>query len=171
MRYKRVLVALDGSPVAESVIPFLMRIAGPLDMSVTLLRVVEPIPVIVADGTQPVVVDDIQEHTRDAEEYLAPIAAKLRARGVKTSAVVRRGRASKEILATARDAEADLIAMSTHGRSGLGRLLFGSVAEEVLRHADVPVFMMRETEARLAGRAANGVQHAALSIRRDRRDP
>jgi nucleotide-binding universal stress UspA family protein len=169
--YKRALVPLDGSPLAESVIPFLMRIAGLLDMSVTLLTVLEPIPTIVGDGTQPVIVDDVQTRTRDAEEYLAPIAAMLRARGVKTSWVVRRGRAPKEILAAARDADADLIAMSTHGRSGLGRLLFGSVAEQVLRHADVPVFMMRETEARLAGRAANGVQHSAVSIQRDRREP
>jgi nucleotide-binding universal stress UspA family protein len=47
-----------------------------------------------------------------------------------------------------------VIAMSTHGRSGLGRLLFGSVAEQVLRHADVPVFLMRQTEAQVAARAA-----------------
>jgi nucleotide-binding universal stress UspA family protein len=169
--YKRALVPLDGSPVAESVIPFLMRIAGPLDMSVTLLRVLEPIPAIVGDGTQPVVVDDIQERTRDAEEYLAPIAAMLRARGVNTSWVVRRGRAPKEILAAARDGDADLIAMSTHGRSGLGRLLFGSVAEEVLRHADVPVFMMRETEARLAAKAPGGIQHSGVSVKRERSEP
>lgn len=169
--YKRALVPLDGSPVAESVIPFLMRIAGPLDMSVTLLRVLEPIPAIVGDGTQPVIVDDIQERTRDADEYLAAIAAMLRARGVNTSWVVRRGRASREILAAARDGDADLIAMSTHGRSGLGRLLFGSVAEEVLRHADVPVFMMRETEARLAAKAPGRIQDSGVSVSRERREP
>jgi nucleotide-binding universal stress UspA family protein len=169
--YKRALVPLDGSPVAESIIPFVLQIAGPLDMSVTLLRVVEPISPIVGDGTQAVIVDDVQERTRDAEEYLAPLAAVLRARGVNTSWVVRRGRPDKEILAAAQDAAADLIAMSTHGRSGLGRLLFGSVAEQVLRHAAVPVFMMRETEARLATKAAQDVQHFGVPVGRGRRTP
>jgi nucleotide-binding universal stress UspA family protein len=54
------------------------------------------------------------------------------------------GRPDTEILAAARSAGADLIAMSTHGRSGVRRLLFGSVAEQVLRQADVPVFLIRE---------------------------
>jgi nucleotide-binding universal stress UspA family protein len=167
--YKRALVPLDGSPVAESIMPFLMQIAGPLDMAVTLLRVVEPLPPIVGDGGQPVIVDDVQARTRDAEEYLAPLAAMLRARGVNSSWAVRQGRPDKEILAGACDAGADLIAMSTHGRSGLGRLLFGSVAEQVLRHADVPVFMMRETEAQLTAKAADPVQRFGTPVTRDRR--
>ena len=149
--------------------PLLMQIAGPLDMAVTLLRVVEPLSPIVGDGTQPVIVDDVPARTRDAEEYLAPLAAMLRARGVNTSWAVRRGRPDKEILAVARDAGADLIAMSTHGRNGLGRLLFGSVAEQVLRHADVPVFMMRETEARFAAKAAEGLQRVGAPTVRERR--
>ena len=169
--YKRALVPLDGSPVAESIMPFLMQIAGPLDMAVTLLRVVEPLAAIVGDGTQPVIVDDVPARTRDAEEYLAPLAAMLRARGVKSSWAVRRGRPDKEILAAARDASADLIAMSTHGRSGLGRLLFGSVAEQVLRHADVPVFMMRETEARLAAKAVDRLHRVGAATVRERRTP
>jgi nucleotide-binding universal stress UspA family protein len=81
---------------------------------------------------------------RDAEEYLAPIAAALRAKGIDVSWQVRRGRPAEEIVSGARDAHVDLIAMATHGRTGLGRLLFGSVAEDVLRHAPVPVFMIRQ---------------------------
>jgi nucleotide-binding universal stress UspA family protein len=167
--YKRALVPLDGSPVAESIMPFLMQIAGPLDMAVTLLRVVEPLSPIVGDGTQPIIVDDVPARTRDAEEYLAPLATMLRARGVNTSSTVRRGRPDKEIVAAARDVGADLIAMSTHGRNGLGRLLFGSVAEQVLRHADVPIFMMRETEAGLAAKAADRLQRVLAPAARDRR--
>ena len=68
--------------------------------------------------------------------------------------MVRRGEPTAEILAGARAADADLIAMTTHGRSGLGRLLFGSVAEAVLRQADIPVFLMRQSEAQVAARAA-----------------
>ena len=57
----------------------------------------------------------------------------------------------------AREVDADLIAMTTHGRSGLGRLLFGSVAEAVLRQAEIPVFLMRLTEASVAAGAAGPV--------------
>jgi hypothetical protein len=67
---------------------------------------------------------------------------------------VRRGEPVAEILQGAREAEADLIAMTTHGRSGLRRLLFGSVAEAVLRQAEIPVFLMRLANDQAAARAA-----------------
>ena len=152
--YRRALVPLDGSPVAEAIIPFLVKIAGPLDMSIVLLRVLEPIAPVLGDSLRQPLLDDDDTRTRDATEYLAPIGATLRARRVNVSWFVRSGRPAEAILAAVAEAGADLIAMSTHGRSGLGRLLFGSVAEQVLRHADVPVFMMRQTEARLAATSA-----------------
>jgi nucleotide-binding universal stress UspA family protein len=154
--YKRALVPLDGSPLAEAIIPFLLEIAGPLDMKVLLLRVLELVTPVVIEGTRTVVSEPPAVRRREAEEYLAPIAASLRARGVDTACEVREGRADAEILAAARETGADLVAMSTHGRSGLGRLLFGSVAEQVLRHAEVPVFLMRQSERRPA-RAASEV--------------
>jgi nucleotide-binding universal stress UspA family protein len=153
--YKRALVPLDGSPVAEAIIPFILEFAGPLDMAVRLVRVVEPIAAVIADGTASAIVDDPRARERDAEEYLAPLAAELRGRGVAAEWEVRHGTAATAILAAATSFGADLIAMSTHGRSGLGRLLFGSVAEQVLRQADVPVFLMRQTEAQVAARAAS----------------
>ena len=140
--HKRVLVALDGSTGCESVLRLLMEIAGPLDMTVMLLHVLEPIPPLVSDGTA--VVDDVEARRREAEEYLAPISAALRSQGVDTAWAIRHGRPADEILAAAQEGGADLIAMATHGRTGLGRLLFGSVAEAVLRRAPVPVFMIRE---------------------------
>jgi len=146
--YKRVLVPLDGSELSENVLPFLTEIAGPLDMTIVLVRVLEPIQPALVDGAAGGVVDDLEARRRDAAEYLAPFAIGLRARGIDTTTSVRVGRAEEEILAAAGTEGADLIAMSTHGRSGLGRLLFGSVAEQVLRHADVPVFLMRQTQRR-----------------------
>jgi len=90
-----------------------------------------------------------------SQEYLTAIAAELRAKGLRVDTQVRVGtNAVEEILAGARDVGADLIAMTTHGRGGLGRLLFGSVAEAVLRQADIPVFLMRQTKAQVAARAA-----------------
>jgi nucleotide-binding universal stress UspA family protein len=147
--YKRALVPLDGSPLAEAIIPFLMEIAGSLEMSIVLLGVREPIPQVGGDGVRHPLLDVAEAHMRETEDYLASIAAALRARGLAVSYAIRSGRPDEEIVQAAREAGVDLIAMSTHGRSGLDRLLFGSVAEQVLRHADVPVLMMRQTPARL----------------------
>jgi len=152
--YKRAVVALDGSPVAEAIIPFILEIAGPLDIEVVLVRVNRPIPPEVIEGSRHVIVEDPETSRVDAEEYLAPVAVELRKKGVRVRTQVRRGQPSEEIVQAARDIGADLIAMTTHGRSGFGRLLFGSVAEAVLRESRLPVFLMRVTEAEVAARAA-----------------
>lgn len=152
--YRRALVPLDGSMIAEAIVPFILEIAGPLDMEVALLRVILPTPPVMVEGGGAMVVDDVEQLRARAEEYLASVAAGLRARGVRATTQVRFGDAVGEILAGAREAGADLIAMTTHGRGGLGRLLFGSVAEAVLRQAEIPVFLMRQTQAQVAARAA-----------------
>ena len=152
--FKRAVVALDGSPVAEAIIPFILEIAGPLDMEVVLVRVNRPIPPEVIEGSRHVIVEDPEASRMDAEEYLAPVAVELRNKGVRVRTQVCRGQPSEEIVRVAREIGADLIAMTTHGRSGFGRLLFGSVAEAVLRESRLPVFLMRVTEAQVAARAA-----------------
>ena len=152
--YKRALIPLDGSPVAETIIPFIVDIAGPLDMEVVLLRVVEPIAPLVVEGSRHVEVEDVEARRADAEEYLEPIALELRNKAVRIQSRVRRGNPAEQIVAAARETGADLIAMSTHGRGGLGRLVFGSVAQAVLRHVETPVLLIRATEAQVAKRAA-----------------
>jgi nucleotide-binding universal stress UspA family protein len=144
--YKRAVVPLDGSSLAEGILPFLLAIAGPLDVALVLVRVLEPVVPLAVEGMRSVTVDPgdgVRQH--DAEDYLRSTAAPLRARGVKVDWQIRSGRPDTEIIAAAQETGADLIAMSTHGRSGVGRLLFGSVAEQVLRHSEVPVFLMRQT--------------------------
>jgi nucleotide-binding universal stress UspA family protein len=150
--YNRVLVPLDGSKTAEAILPFVLEIAGPLDIEVALLRVVVPIPPSVVEGSRQVIVEDAEARRAEAERYLDSLAAELRDRGVRVRTVVRRGDPVTEIATAARELEVDLVAMTTHGRSGLGRLLFGSVAEAVLRSTDLPVLMMRQTVAQVAER-------------------
>ncbi|HXF96282.1 MAG TPA: universal stress protein [Gemmatimonadales bacterium] len=150
--YKRFLVPLDGSKTAEAILPFVLEIAGPLDIEVALVRVVVPIPPSVIEGSREVVVEDVEARRAEAERYLDGLAAELRDRGVRVRTMVRRGDPAVEIAAAARELEADLVAMTTHGRSGLGRLLFGSVAEAVLRTTELPVLMMRQTAAQVAQR-------------------
>lgn len=151
--YKRVVVPLDGSQVAEGILPFILGIAGPLDLDVVLLRVVQPIPPTVIEGATHVVVDDIEARMAEAKEYSDGAARELEAKGIRVRVEVRRGDPASEIVAAATQTGADLIAMSTHGRSGLGRLVFGSVAQAVLRQAEIPVLLIRETEAKATRRA------------------
>ena len=157
--YKRVVVPLDGSPLAEGMLRFIVDIAGPLDLEVVLLRVIKPQPPQVVETSRIVVLEDIEARMAEARDYLAPLARELTTRGIRVRTEVRRGDPVEEIVAGAHETGADLIAMTTHGRSGLGRLLFGSVAEAVLRQAEIPVFLMRQTEAQVAaaaGRSALG---------------
>jgi nucleotide-binding universal stress UspA family protein len=152
MNYRRVLVPVDGSPVAEGVIPFLLDIAGPLDMQMILLRVVTPV-LPPADAGAPLV-EDLAARTAEARDYLATIAADLLGRGVRVQTRVRSGTPVTEILAAARDSAVDLIAMTTHGRRGVSRLVFGSVAESVVRLAECPILLVRLTAADAHIRAA-----------------
>ena len=144
--YKRVLVALDGSPRSEGILPFIVQIARPLDLEVVLVRVIRPIAPPTIEGTTYFTVDDVAARLTEARKYLATLAADLRGTGVRVTTDARHGEPVREIVAAARAAEADMIAMTTHGRSGVSRLVFGSVAAAVLREADVPVLMMRLTE-------------------------
>jgi nucleotide-binding universal stress UspA family protein len=141
MTTARILVPLDGSPAAQAIVPFILEVAGPLNMAVRLLRVVEPISSMVVKGV--VLVDDLAARVRDAEEYLAGIAAELREHGVDVEWEVRRGVAALVILDAAKSFDIDLIAMSTQGQNGFGVDRFGSVTEQTLRHAEVPVVLSR----------------------------
>ena len=154
--YKRVLIPVDGSEVAVAVLPFLLGIAGPLDFEVVLLRVQHPMPPMAIEGTRYFHLEDLERQREEAFAYLAGLARTLEARGLRVKTSVRIGDAATEILSAARDEGVDLIAMTTHGRTGPARLLLGSVAETVLRHADVPVFLLRQT-AKEAARSLSEV--------------
>lgn len=141
--YKRAIVPLDGSEFAESVLPFLRQIAGPLDMEVILVRVVEPAPIPVFPDPAKAVIRELDARREDAEGYLAPIAADFRAAGVRVTSMVRRGQPALEILTLVREHQADLIAMATHARRGFEHFVFGSVAETLLRVSGIPILLLK----------------------------
>lgn len=144
--YERVLVPLDGSPLAEAVLPFAEKLAGPVDSELLLLRVVEPLAPAAALAAAGVPApDELFLRQVEARRYLDEVARRLGDKGLRVRTLLGHGPAASEIVAVAKAERADLIAMSTHGRGGLGRLLFGSVAEAVLRAAPVPVLMVRMT--------------------------
>src|SRR5437762_602347 len=115
---QRILVPLDGSPLAEHALPFAETIAGGLGAALVLLRVPDPLEVP-------------ERARREAQEYLDPIAARLARAGVPVVVDVPEGyyQAADAIVGRVPDDAADLIVMATHGRSGFQRLLYGSVAE------------------------------------------
>jgi nucleotide-binding universal stress UspA family protein len=145
----KILVPLDGSELSEAVLPVVERLAGPFDLAIELVRAIEPIPPFAAVELTGSVTEDVGRLEREeARAYLAKVAAPLEAKGCRVKSAVVLGPAVDAILRTAQEGRAGLVAMSTHGRSGIGRLLLGSVAERVLRAAPTPVLLWKATAGR-----------------------
>jgi nucleotide-binding universal stress UspA family protein len=136
--YGRILVPLDGSPLAEKILPEVVELATLHTSEVILLRVALAHTFPGADQTEAQV-----RAVEEAEGYLADVRQRLAAGKIQVSSAVRYGHAAEEILDHAQSRSVGLIAMSTHGRSGLRRWVLGSVAEAVLRAAPVPVLLLR----------------------------
>jgi nucleotide-binding universal stress UspA family protein len=136
--YKKILVPLDGSDVAETILPEIEKVAAALKASISLLRVIYVRPIQYEDMTK-----FYAAANRDAEEYLRGIEEHLKAKGFKVESHVRQGNDAEEILDFCEQSDIDLIAMSTHGRSGVKRWLLGSVAEKVMRHTTKPILLAR----------------------------
>lgn len=132
------LVALDGSPEAEEILPDVVGLTRNRRADVRLAKAVLPVPVPSGLGDVGLLVPP-----EDPRPYLESVAGRLAAQGVAARPVPLEGRASTEIPRYARDSGVGLLCMTTHGRSGVGRAVLGSVAEEILRHAPCPVFVRR----------------------------
>ena len=152
--FRRALITLDGSIAAEAILPAFLRMARPLGMEVVLVRVVVPPARPVPSEDTPDALENtahmLKPKKQKADEYLRAVAATPALAGLRVLTTVRTGEAPREIIAAARELQADVIAMSTHGRTGFRRLLFGSVAESVVRAAHVPVFVLRAPPLRAA---------------------
>ena len=144
--YGRIVVPLDGSETAEAILPFAEKIVGPAEGEIVLVRVVEPISPAEMMATAGVVAPDtFALRQLEASQYLAKVEEGIKAKGIRARTGLRSGTPAAEIVAAVAAWDADLVAMTTHGRSGLPRILFGSVAEAVLRASPVPVLMVRTT--------------------------
>ena len=128
---ERILVPLDGSSTAEAILPHVRRILGRAESEILLVCVIPP---DYASMDTPV---------RDASARLAEVERRLVGEGAKVRSRVRVGKAAESILDEAQKEHASLIAMTTHGRTGLPRWIFGSVTEKVLRASSVPVWVVR----------------------------
>lgn len=147
----RILVPLDGSPLAESALAVAARVAHASDGTIVLLRVIG-VPatytpyIYSSDMAQsPALAQELLDTEQvNAEKYLAEIAALDVLAGIKVEAIVNPGTAGNAILETVKEENVDLIVMSSHGETGFKRLALGSVAQHVARHSPVPVLVLRE---------------------------
>ena len=145
--YEKILIPLDGSELAECSLQHAKAIAQGCNVAdVIVLRVIEPLSTQTISALAEAGGDSLgkamERNERDAQDYALKVQNNLKTRGVATQAVTVKGRAADEILGYAEKNDVDLIVMSTHGRSGLSRFFFGSVAEKVSRHSRVPVLLI-----------------------------
>jgi len=143
--YAKILVPLDGSPLAERVIPPVALLSKKMGVEVILLRVYTlPRTAYVADEYLPDM-EKLREHIREETNgYLDARVQQLQGEGLdRVSSLLLEGDAAEEIIDMARRTADNLVVMCTHGRSGIGRWVLGSVTERVVRHSGEPVLVIR----------------------------
>jgi nucleotide-binding universal stress UspA family protein len=163
MKLGKILVPLDGSKLAETALTKALDMAqGSGEPTLVLLRAAEATS---WPGTDPT--DDQIRVVREAEDYLDGVKTYLARQGVdRVQTSVWYGPPASAIVEAARVGKVDLIVMSTHGRSGLGRLILGSVAEAVLRGTAVPILLLRAEGAPVEMPVGTAAEHGEAGVRR-----
>ena len=147
--YRRIMVPLDGSELAECVLPHIEAIAQLSKASVELVHVIEPLELPTRGGIA-LSIDDLKQieaHSKnDAERYLNEIIKRLKNVSIKARSKVLIGKAADSLIDYIHESNFDLIIMATHGRSGISRWIWGSVAERILHSSSIPVLIIRPPE-------------------------
>jgi nucleotide-binding universal stress UspA family protein len=149
--YRKIMVPLDGSELAECVLPHVEAIAdGCRIQDIVLARVVEPYEPIRGKAYYSLLPEEhkedwkwVEEGKSAAEKYLHEIAGRLRVGGRNVETKILVGRAAETLSDLASKGGIDLVVIATHGRSGVGRWLLGSTADRIMRSSCVPVLMVR----------------------------
>ncbi len=149
--YEKILVPLDGSKVGEAALPYVeelvSKMAPKVKVEVTLLQVISSLTHYVIAGEASVQVPynerEIEQIKGKSRDYLDKTGECLRSKGVVVKIKVATGNAAEEIIKFAEETKTDLVAMSTHGRSGLSRWAFGSVTDKVLRAGNLPILVIK----------------------------
>ena len=142
--YSRILIPLDSSELAEQVLPHASLIAKGLDVPIELVRIIEPVDPELSDPRHGLYLDQVATSMSvSAQEYLNKVASSLREEGISVSCEVREGDTASRIIDEAQRDPDTLIAMTTHGYSGIARWVMGSVTEKVLRASSNPMLVIR----------------------------
>jgi len=141
---RKILVPLDGSPLAEKALPHVVQLATKMMMEVVLVQApAAPRAASVEQDSDPAFQQIAKEIIKKAQGYLEARVKELQAKGLKVSSLLLDGEAAGEIIDLARKTPNNLIAMRTHGWSGIGRWVLGNVTERVVRHSGDPVLVIR----------------------------
>ena len=146
--YRNILVPLDGSKLAECVLPHVETLVRASEGKVIFVRVVEPCCPTAEDAGDYAFPDEVvrrieAKNSADADSYLKQVIAKGRYDAPRAEAVVLNGTAVETLAEYAAQNHVDLIVMATHGLSGVSRWVWGSVADRILRSARIPVLIVR----------------------------
>jgi len=143
--YKKILVPLDGSKLAETALPHAESLAAQYGATLFLLSVITPPAITAGRGVEAFKLFENEMDTllQDAEQYLKQLSDNLNERQVRTESAVKFEPVVKSIIETATDTAVDLVIIASHGRSGLGRVFFGSVAAGVLNRIETPLMVIR----------------------------
>jgi nucleotide-binding universal stress UspA family protein len=145
--YSTILVPLDGSSRAEAILPHVEELARRHQAAIILLRVVELPSISGFEEYDPAWHKDALADLREeAARYLEDVHQRLQAAGVSVSHRICNGPVVSCVLKTAEEANADLIAMASHGRGGIGRVFYGSVAAGILHRVDRPLLLVRSRQ-------------------------
>jgi nucleotide-binding universal stress UspA family protein len=143
--YRKILVPLDGSKVAEGVLPHAKALAYSEGAELILLTVGANPAMDFAFSDPGLAESAVLDQEERSQKYIRQIEADLQSGGFRTSTVLRVGSVAEVILEVAEELQVDAIAMSTHGRTGPARWLLGSIAERVVHSSKVPVLLIRAT--------------------------
>jgi len=149
--FKKILVCLDGSSLAEQILPYAVEEAQHFGSKLVLLEVTIPPSVVVESTTgyyHATPLEKIQREDNVSRAYLESLAQPLRDKGLDMECVTLPGKPGETIVSYADENEIDLIALGTRGRSGLGRLVFGSVADYVLKKSGLPILVRKPQETK-----------------------
>lgn len=141
--YQNILVPLDGSPRAEGILPHVAEIALQFKSRVIFLQVFTLHDTAIQVDNINIYLAEFNRKKAEARSYLDAIAEDFRKKGIETAGMVEEGSVVETILKTARRENADLIAIASHGRSGLSRVFYGSVAAGVIHKTDRPILVIR----------------------------
>lgn len=140
--YKKILVPLDGSPLAEAILPHAQALAKSEGAEIVLLRVSQPpAPEFLARDVK-TGARLVEKMEREACHYIEVEVQRLRDDGNQVTGIARDGAVLETIVSVARETHADVIAMSTHARSGLQHFLLGSVADDLVHISPIPVMLI-----------------------------
>ena len=143
--YRKILVPLDGSKVAEGVLPHAKDLAYSQGAELILLTVGANPAMDFVFSDPGLAQQAVEEQEERSKKYITEIESQLKDAGFKTSTILRVGSVADVILGVAEEMDVDVIAMSTHGRTGPARWVLGSIAERVVHSSKIPVLLIRAT--------------------------